>query len=894
MSGHAGFAPIGSNVPPIVPPQVGGVGSVVGGQGGAPDVHQQEQPSVEQPDKSNARSLAQKLDVMLLSAAQASTHSVSADSAVAAAKIASLGEAESAALAKAAKAARKAMKEIAGFSGRQIAAAFIVDGKNFDWNKASPAAKAIQNAIDAQVELSALLTDIANRPEISGKAFEAFSEMAMQCDRRHSEIFSLALQLADAASQAGDDPKLAARLDAKLETLLPRQAMTMHGNTEILDKMKAQLQPLAERLEAFVARPNASLTSEEFLAYSAEVKSASAAIRHALKEGFPTPDGGRLLPDRGFMSALSELTRAAEKQLEDVRKNIGNAVLKQFVTKNIAAPSDLTILAPENARMLAEAAPNLASAVKIRRELAKAAREYIADPTSDEKRQKIDEVMGRYAELDADVIKSDIGKLFSNCRHVMDDNDWRRLQSFFGAETQALKTQIAHLDAMVKSIREKMTPEQFLSTTSASALLRGKIAFSTLVEARIHGMQDADVDPKLDDSNHVSSKVLGAGNVNTVKLVTYKDGTQCVFKPEAIGRQSMENLALSNDYVPDQQVSQLNLATQSTAKALGLDDVMPKCTVGMHDGDYGLFMEKAPGVDAVDFVSGKGVPPGSLSAKDVAKLSADKHAKVVGALIRGTNRLEWLDLVAGQGDRHAHNYMIDVKSDLTVSVKGIDNDQSFPAYRTGVRTYVLKGKHADAFRFVCDTIVNRYPKRLREKARERLLNDPGFKAGEDGTITIDTTKFKAGELHFAARNAVGMHGATLPDFIDEDLFQQLTALKSGEKRDAYLADLAKRLPTEAVYSARNRLDEAIAHAEKLFAEGKVVANGDFEKQDVQKRLLGRELNAENPVKPLNGYKLPTGNGMDPRQDIVFQAKRQNKSLFMRDLIDKTCKKDWFD
>ena len=167
----------------------------------------------------------------------------------------------------------------------------------------------------------------------------------------------------------------------------------------------------------------------------------------------------------------------------------------------------------------------------------------------------------------------------------------------------------------------------------------------------------------------------------------------------------------------------------------------------------------------------------------------------------------------------------------------------------------------------------------------------------DGTLVIDTSKFQAGELHFAARRAIGMHGAALPDYIDEDLYRQLLALQSGERRDAYRAELAERLPPAAVESALNRLDEAIAHAIKLAAEHKVVSKEDFAKRDVQKRLLSRELSAGNPVKPVGNFQLqmePYENKDKSKKDVVRRATSQVKSLFVRDLFDKITQPGWFD
>ncbi len=294
-------------------------------------------------------------------------------------------------------------------------------------------------------------------------------------------------------------------------------------------------------------------------------------------------------------------------------------------------------------------------------------------------------------------------------------------------------------------------------------------------------------------------------------------------------------------------------------------------------------------MDGNDYAKNKDTAPGSLPAWKVCNLSNEQHAKVLGGIMRGLNRLEWLDLITGQGDRHAHNYFIDVREDLTVFVKGIDNDQSFPAYRTGLRTYVLKGKDAESFIKHRKETILAYPAKYQDAVKKRIMNDPGVKQKPDGTIILDTTKFEAGELYFIAQASIGMHGCTIPDYIDADLYAQLTALKNGDKRDALLADLASRLSPAALDAARSRLDAAIAHAEKLAAEGKVVSKADFAKRDVQKSLLARELQApQKTVKPVNRYKLP------PDCDIVRKANRQVQSIFVRDLFKQVVKKGWFD
>ena len=57
-------------------------------------------------------------------------------------------------------------------------------------------------------------------------------------------------------------------------------------------------------------------------------------------------------------------------------------------------------------------------------------------------------------------------------------------------------------------------------------------------------------------------------------------------------------------YADKQKTANLNLATQDTAKAFGCEDVVVKYSVGSHDGQFGVFMEKAKGYTGSDFRGG--------------------------------------------------------------------------------------------------------------------------------------------------------------------------------------------------------------------------------------------------------------------------------------------------
>ena len=150
--------------------------------------------------------------------------------------------------------------------------------------------------------------------------------------------------------------------------------------------------------------------------------------------------------------------------------------------------------------------------------------------------------------------------------------------------------------------------------------------------------------------------------------------------------------------------------------------------------------------------------------------------------------------------------------------------------------------------------------------------------------------------HLSAIMGLRQNGAALPKYIDESLYRELTSLRTGERREAYLADLARRLPPDAVDSARKRLDQAIDYAIKLAAENRVVKNDDFEKRAMQKRLLEPEINAGNVVKSVGNFQLqmePIPKNKDQaRRQVVRRANIQAKSFFMRDMYGRVTKPDW--
>jgi hypothetical protein len=161
-------------------------------------------------------------------------------------------------------------------------------------------------------------------------------------------------------------------------------------------------------------------------------------------------------------------------------------------------------------------------------------------------------------------------------------------------------------------------------------------------------------------------------------------------------------------------------------------------------------------------------------------------------------------------------------------------------------------------------------------------------------LEIDPSKFETGELHWAFRVCTGSDCDVLPQFIDEELHDRLVAMGPGtEAREAYRQDLLARLPADAVESAMKRLDEAIALARRYEEEGKVVSAEDFEKHEVQKRILQPELSRPaSPIKAMGGFDLNKA-GTENAKKIAKESRLQNHGLFAGDLAYSVCRKDWF-
>ena len=929
MSGHGGFSVIGSGMKVSQTFDLPKVEELQPGKDkrGALNVegHKAEvQIADTRLDQTNR--LAANLDAMLLRAAKTASTPVDVKALKDTLVAAGLDKATRKAIEGAAKKAQASFQAINQFSGRQIAEALVKDAKGrFDWNEANPVGKAVKAALDAQADLSELLYTAQDSlpPNASARARGALEEAMFQTDRRASELQTLVCDFADMAEKAGNDPAINARLDKTLESLIPSQSLKMHGSEKIAADFRTSLMPLAKRIDDLAAAKERQLSDGEATKIRRQIDEAFNALAKAERtyaaKGMPL-DHSLFKSARGMLTDLT-------KRLNGIRREVAMASMRTFIDKTFTAP-DLPILQDKFKPLVKKLFPALVSAIDTQKLLHKAALEFLEkhnDATvrkmntlarelaslssavgnelkSIEKQEYKDQPIFNFAYEKHEAVQNLVNSLSRKDRNACTPEFVKEfcqaMMSFVAdnveAEFGALKvayggifgasTQTAHLVQMFRNAADHDS-SKFLTNKTLAAVFEGRAAVTTVVETRLAGLPDEDADPALDSTNAVSSKPLGSGQVNTVYQVGYKDGSTYIFKPEAPGRQGLEGLQLSKgSYKDTQLVAQLNMSAQKTADAFGLGDVMTKTSV------FGLFMEKALGSEAANY--GRDNPrtePGCLNAQQIKELPDAQYGKVVGELMRKTNRLEWFDILTGQGDRHHHNYMVNVPEAGDVTVKAIDNDACFGTFIIAPGVFVLRGEHAAKFAQAVNTVGRKlYPSEVTGRQIGRLNHDPGIRQLANGAIVVDTSKMRAPELHFCLKTATGCHVTRAPDYIDEELYDKLVAMKGGEAREKYIADLKARLTQDQVDVAINRLDAAIAHAEKLKEDGRVVSTDDWGKKDVQRMVAGPK------PKP-----LPAVGGRSPN-DTIFAKNVQadvndhQGSLFRRDLLPHIAKPGWFE
>ena len=923
MSGIGGFAPISNNTVHQPAIQPGGVGQLQNGP--VPNEPPQIVPAANAGAADSAQELVRSLDVLLARAGKAAGRAVDEAAIAKLAKGAKFDKATVDALRATAKASNEAMRTLDTFTGTDFARAMVRDPMTgiVSWDERRYAGKAVRDALDKQQKLSDTLSKLLNDLPAKATAEQqaALEEAMLQCDRRIGEVETVILELTEIAEKGlyGMDDATRERLDRKMTDLAGEKALEMHDRSLAIQTFREQLAPVVDRLDRLAAHPEETVPKNDLLGFRRAIGEARNAIANAAKNGFvriPKEDGGMrdLFVDRSFLDEAAKLLGEAEAKLGKLRESAARDLRRRFVLKDAALPS-VEILRPKFAARLRE----LGSTPERKRQVA-----AVADLATD--LDKLRKALLAYADKPSGSNKSAVLNALDDFRDDDRTADWKAgLDFLLGANQSAqaerdpelhaaldafkavfsfgktMKGLVRKLETLVWNTEVLMdhleslgnrakSSDQLGGADAVRAVFFGEGSFTTLVESRVHGYADGDIDPALDDRNVAESRPLGSGGFNAVDLVTFKDGTKRVFKPEFAGRMAAENCPILNGIDSKQELTRINRAVNRTADALGLGDVMVKTTAGVHGGVFGMYMEAAPGVEGRQLATGasprydKDGNMTALGTDEIEALPADQRRIVRGRMMRQFNRLHWFDAITGQGDRHPANYMVQVKPDLTVDVKAIDNDASFGATRIGLTRFRLPPEMARLYLDQVRNLSVAYGTKGKI-ALDAMKSDPGFKKLRDGSVEVDVSKATSPLTVTGLYEVTAFHQVSVPDEMDYELCQKLKGLKAGPERDALLKDWADKLGGARSQQYRNavtRLDEAIARAEQLERDGKVYRDEDWESDDVQDRILHAPFPLD-PEAPVYGNAPRNQQGRKLVDDYKYVMAG---NLYARDFVDQ--------
>ena len=871
-----------------------------------------------------AAKMAQQLDVLLVKAAKASTQSLDGktikNSLLKLVTDGALDKDSLKLLGKTADAAAKTLKALDKFTGAQLAAAVKSGtgerGSFAEIDLTTNAGKAIKAAIDAQNELSDMLAQLdrqldslerhddemrAANPDYWGVDRELHNEVVelrLLCDRRATEIDALAFQMHDfavyqAARGNNADPNVAAILKAKVDDLLPRQALAMHGTTDALatvsEEISGRLRPLAEKIDAFKRNPNATLAGENFLALQSDIRTMKAAVADIREHGIQVVGrrmkkaavadiqehgiqvgGGRMMVAKDILKALEQEVAQAEELFKTARHDVKQRMLDNFI---VTADTLFRMTDKEESELLRDNEGHAETLFNARdRFLESLAGVKNVLLTENPSQDALDQAKNNLVTAADNLVKATY-KIT-----VPPGSRSEGVIKFIGT-AQAAFTVVAKFATMANTI---LNSDRLFTGNEAMSVFKGELSVSSVVESRARGLRDGDVDPANEDANIESSKTLGAGNAGTVYLLRRKDGSEVVFKGEMESRTGLNTICAGKGtaYRKSQQTVNLNIATKSAANALGCGNLIVNYKAGTHDGTFGFFMDKAKGRSAHG-LAGKGgskTDEAGLTGKEISNLEAGERRRVKGEIMRQLNSLQWLDIITGQLDRHSDNYFIHVdRQTHDVTVSGIDNDACYSKFRIGVGTFALDAdRSAQFYDELVKVLRNAGVRNPDNEARRLLREDPSI-TQQGNNITVNALKVTSKAIISALAETTGVKSIAVPDKIDRDFYNHLIELKNNPAaRKAYLDSLRPRMDEGNVAAAEARLNDVIVHAERLARENKVVEGDAWGNETTPRR------NSSNVW-----IELPDGRHKNLSRQSSFDVNNLTcPSYFARDKIDR--------
>ena len=588
-------------------------------------------------EKSNARSVLQQLDVLLVNAAKRSvTENASKKATDMVTALQALGVVtsdEAANIETLARTAAAKLRALDKFTGSEIATDAAKD--------------AVDEAIGAQGGLSDELYKLKRRlyrsDKVSAALMNTFTEVLLQCDRRETEINSIVLRMRELARQdavdgVNGDPRIKEMLNAKFMDLMPREAIMMHGTADSIEIMHkafgSQVAPLAKKLDDFAASHGKDLTANDIAELKACMQTMKDAIALVRENGIVVGEGessSRIIVDNSILAEMDGVLDDVAAKISEARKHCARNMCASFIddARECLLPKSVPLPASDPESPFSRYVD-------------------VVDRFTGLLRDYADDKLAEY-DLDEEVrdINKDLRTLNLNAAAIQQLGYSKDMAAKMVNYITNLKLMAAQFKKLMQSAAEFADGGSDVMVTKGDVrrMMLGEVSVSSVVEARVRGFKAGDVDPRADDANIVDSKVLGSGQSNSTYMLTTKSGEKLVFKPEVNGRMGLNRMALGNGgaYSDVQNVANLNLATQDTAKALGCEDIVVKNFVGSHNGQFGFFMENAPGFAGSKFAfrkqgdSADCVNPATLIAEIT---DPTERTRVQGEVARQLNRLQ--------------------------------------------------------------------------------------------------------------------------------------------------------------------------------------------------------------------------------------------------------------
>ncbi len=412
----------------------------------------------------------------------------------------------------------------------------------------------------------------------------------------------------------------------------------------------------------------------------------------------------------------------------------------------------------------------------------------------------------------------------------------------------------------VDSIQEKFDsiPTAMNLNELVTARMFGYDVSETITAATVHLPMDVMAQVDFDEAFRQRGEEVpaGRGSINSVFKASWKrpDGTMetrviKVDKQATAGLNNTRIMAVvglgTNDGFG---AVNRNLACGYVAQTLNMSDILPKPDAIVVDGKLAIAMPMAHGKTpkTTDLVSKKEI-------LDDPKLSA--------SLAKQLCRLEWLDCVTGQGDRHHNNYMVDVhnsdEKNKSVVVTAIDNDISFGCKNDGAGI-----THEDDTE---KTPVNFNKFYIEEDRYPKFIWGP-----------YQMRKLLHGPIGSGA-NYSGLYSGRLPSLIDSGTFAALIGNGSKTPQEI-LGKSVDLLSPEAYNAAVQRVRDCQNHAIQLKEMGLMVDNWEtWESPQVQS--------------PTSLSKYQTFEVLQGASPIQYLLTCGSDSYIARDFVDPVIMKD---